>query len=80
MCPRHWTNTLTQELCCAAMSGHSVVLLHRYYNVDIARYHNMKRHDISISCMAYDMNTNALTASSNSKVVICDCFSSNGYH
>jgi len=37
--------------------GHSVVLLCRYYSVDIVWYHDMKCHDISISSLAYDMNT-----------------------
>jgi len=29
------------EPCCTTMTGHSVVLLHRYCNVDIVRYHSI---------------------------------------
>jgi len=40
------------------MPEHSVVLLCRYCSADIViRYRDMKCHDISISSLAYDMNT-----------------------
>jgi len=39
------------------MPGHAVVLLCRYYSVDVVQYRDIKRRDIAISSLAYDMNT-----------------------